>query len=620
MADQQTNLPILAGLRDVADSHATATSNLNANITGGLKNVVGSIANLRDSFLNLSNRQMSNLEYQILKQEKYFIESLEHQKSAASGPLQIMQTLFGFISQNQATKIARLEDQRNKQEANFKGLLGDTIEVSKTVSGILEQQTEVFEELKDNFAKMIALSGQQTVMMAKQRQDYITQQMTPEKFSKWREMVGDIKERYRTTGEGISQKEKIILKGDRLLSGMSSLQKVIWDVKDLLGQPVTKKRVGGEKETAAKLASEAQNTAAVNRNTDAVKAGADKEEETNRTQRKIFGKNGTLHKGLEKFVKEMSQGSSGLGTWLLGFGKSMLRWMPMLAAFGSSAIDYFGAQGAKESRKQHWLAQGYTEEEANRLGQAGTEGYGSSFGTLAGAGIGMLFGGPFGAAIGAVLGNYVGKWLTGPDSIGERLEKFVIDWGKSNDKILSKEEELLEHQTIQKEKELGWWDSLLRSLGFGPALDQIDENQRRAAEAAQRRRDAIAAEQAARQARDEKILNDKSEAGEQYRQALEILSKNPNPEALKSINEWYANKTNPGSVELKKSKDGALLNEKGNVGNQPIIVPVPVGDKSSGTTINNVTNNTTKVSMATDPEFKRKVMPDWNAYGRPAYG
>jgi len=620
MANQQTNLPILAGLRDVADSHANATSNLNASITGGLRNVVGSITNLQDSFLSLSTKQMNSLEDQILGQERYFEQSLEQQKAAASGPLQIMQTLFAFISQNQARKIAQLEEQRNQQEANFKNVLGRTISVSEKMGKILAQQTQVFAKLKDNLAKMIALSGQQTVMMAKQRQDYLMAKGGQLKTEEWRDMIAVVKQRYMESGQSITDAEKTILKGDQFLSGMLSLQKVIWDVKELLGQPITKKRAGGEKETAAKLASEAQNTAAVNRNTDAVKAGADKEEETNKTQRKIFGKNGTLHKGLEKFVKEMSQGSSGLGTWLLGFGKSMLRWMPMLAAFGSSAIDYFGAQGAKESRKQHWLAQGYTEEEANRLGQAGTEGYGSSFGTLAGAGIGTLFGGPFGAAIGAVLGNYVGKWLTGPDSIGERLEKFVIDWGKSNDKILSKEEELLEHQTIQKEKELGWWDSLLRSLGFGPAMDQIDENQRRAAEAAQRRRDAIAAEQAERQARDEKILSDKSEAGKQYRQALEILQKNPNPEALKAINEWYASKTNPGSVELKKSKDGALLNEKGNVDNQPIIVPVPVGDKSSGTTINNVTNNTTKVSMATDPEFKRKVMPDWNAYGRPAYG
>jgi len=612
--EQQSNLPILAGLRDVADSHTNATSSLNSNISRGLRNVVGSITNLQDSFLNLSTRQMNSLEEQVLGQQDYFERSLEQQKAAASGPLQLLQTLFGFISQNQATKIAELERERNAQEAEFKKVLNRTIGVSEKITKVLAQQTTVFAQLKDNFAKMIALSGQQTVMMAKQRQDYLMGKAGQLKSDEWRDMIGVVKSRYVEKGETISEEEKSILKGDTFLSGMLSLQKVIWDVKDLVGQGIRKQN--NNKETAAKLSSEAQNTAAVKQNTAVVKDNTEKQDKTDSNLRNIFGKNGSLHKSLKKFVEDMSQGASGLGTWLLGFGKSMLRWMPMLAAFGSSAIDYFGAQGAKESRKQHWMSQGYSEEEATRLGQAGTEGYGSSFGTLAGAGIGMLFGGPIGSAIGAVAGNYIGKLLTGPDSIGEKLEKFVIDWGKENDKILQREENLVDKEEILQMEQQPWWRDVLNSLGFGPAMNQIDENRKRALENAKRKRDADAIDQNERALRDSEILARKAREDKAFREALEATKNNP--EQMKAVIEQYKKmKEQPSSLEMNKKTDGALLNEKGSLDNKVIVVPAPA-QQSSAPVTNNITNNTTKISMGTDPNFKARVTPEYNSYGRPA--
>jgi len=198
MAEETSNLPVVNAIGNLQRTSSSGDIQISNILSGGFNRLSRGIFGLQDSFIDISQRQQEFSQQQMLAQEKFFADSIQATISAQRG-LNLLNTIFTFMTTSQTQELRRLTEQRDSLQAQNIDQQGKIITVTESVqlalkkvtdqtelsqrimvkmSGVLGQSIETFNIIKSRldqlikrFDQMLMLNGEMVRMSAKARMD-----------------------------------------------------------------------------------------------------------------------------------------------------------------------------------------------------------------------------------------------------------------------------------------------------------------------------------------------------------------------------------------------------------------------------------------------------------------
>lgn len=174
MAEETTNLPVVNAIGRLQRTSSSGDIQISNVLSGGFNRLSRGIFGLQDSFIDISQRQQEFSQQQMLAQEQFFSESIQATVNAQRG-LNLLNTIFTFMTTSQTQELRRLTEQRDSLQAQNIDQQGKIITVTESVQAALEKVTDQTELSQRIMVKMSGVLGQsiETFTLIKSRLDQL---------------------------------------------------------------------------------------------------------------------------------------------------------------------------------------------------------------------------------------------------------------------------------------------------------------------------------------------------------------------------------------------------------------------------------------------------------------
>lgn len=251
MAEETSNLPVVNAIGNLQRTSSSGDIQISNILSGGFNRLSRGIFGLQDSFIDISQRQQELAQQQVFDQQRFFKDSVDAQYSTQNRGLNLLQTILGYIQFNQLQKIGQLEQELSDANARREQQGATILSLQEKFTLSLENLTNTFAQLQRAFDVMIQMQAQMVIQSSKQRQDELRRGAVQEhgedkgaKMAQWWERFKRerVEEFVRTGQRDLPENMAERLKqakiegqlGARFVSGMNSLQDVIWQTKQLV--------------------------------------------------------------------------------------------------------------------------------------------------------------------------------------------------------------------------------------------------------------------------------------------------------------------------------------------------------------------------------------------------